>query len=86
MRLDEAAYIIAIHNQYFYFVSKVEERRRRRRCKSTNTKQERGREEKSDEETGESSFTPLTSGTFLLLYFSPISFVFAGTPHSSKAL
>lgn len=42
MRLDEAAYIIAIHNQYFSFVSKVEEkRRRRRRCKSTNTIRER---------------------------------------------
>lgn len=26
MRLDEAAYIIAIHNQYFYFVSEVEEK------------------------------------------------------------
>lgn len=40
MRLDEAAYIIAIHNQYFSFVSKVE-KRRRRRCKSTNTIRER---------------------------------------------
>ena len=42
MRLDEAAYIIAIHNQYFYFVSKVEEMRRRR-CKRTNTIGERER-------------------------------------------
>jgi len=25
VRLDEAAYIIAIHNQYFYFVSEEEE-------------------------------------------------------------
>lgn len=45
VRLDEAAYIIAIHNQYFYVVSKVKRRRRRRRCKSTNTIRERGREE-----------------------------------------
>lgn len=33
VRLDEAAYIIAIHNQYFYFVSKVEAELRRRGVK-----------------------------------------------------
>lgn len=36
VRSGEAAYIIAIHNQYFYFVSKLE-KKRRRSCKSTNT-------------------------------------------------
>lgn len=60
-------YIIAIHNQYFYFVSKVEEKRRRRRCKVL-TLCERERENGADGETGESSFTTLTSGTFLFIF------------------